>query len=62
MSMDRALGEATVFPSTEHRERLLCVRGQNNERGYCMSMDIALSRLLGIHGQIIVETNVCPWT
>ena len=42
--------------------RLLCVRGQNIERGYCVSVDIALSRPLGIHGQSIVEATVCPWT
>ena len=73
MSVDRELSrlmcvrglsidEATVCPSTEHRDRLLRVRGQNIERGYCVSVDIALSRPLVIHGQSIVEATVCPWT
>ena len=42
MSVDRALREAAG------------VRGQNIERGYCVSVDIALSRPLGILGQSIV--------
>ena len=31
-------------------------------RGYSVSVDIALSKILYIRGQSIVEANVCPWT
>ena len=62
-----------MCPSTEHRERLLCVRGQSiveatgypwteHCRGNCMSVDIALSMQLCVRGQSIVEATVCPWT